>query len=73
MFSHALRGMRRIPLSGEFSKVAEEDDRRLEMTGSVGLDRFIVETDLLSVSLFCEVLVERVPPQLQRFDLGLAL
>lgn len=30
--------------------MAEEDDRRLEMTGSVGLDRFIVETVLLSVS-----------------------
>lgn len=40
----------RLPLSCEFSKVAEEDDRRLEMTGSVCLDRFIVETDLLSAS-----------------------
>jgi len=40
----------RLPLSGEFSKVAEEDDRRLEITGSVCLDRFIVETDLLSAS-----------------------
>lgn len=30
--------------------MAEEDDRRLEITGSVCLDRFIVETDLLSAS-----------------------
>lgn len=30
--------------------MAEEDDRRLEMTVSMCLDRFIVETDRLSAS-----------------------
>lgn len=60
-------------LSGEFRSVAEEEERRLEMTGSVCLDRFMVDTDLLSASLLCEVLTESVPPQLQRFDFGLTL
>lgn len=39
-----------VPLSGEFSSVAEEEERRLEMTGSMCLDRFMVDTDLLSAS-----------------------
>jgi hypothetical protein len=39
-----------VPLSGEFSKVAEEDESRLLMTGSTCLERFMVETDRLSGS-----------------------
>lgn len=39
-----------LPRSGEFNSVAEEEDRRLFMTGSMCLDRFMVETDLLSAS-----------------------
>lgn len=40
----------RLPRSDEFNSVAEDEDRRLFMTGSVCLDRFMVETDLLSAS-----------------------
>lgn len=39
-----------VPLSGEFSKVADEDESRLLMTGSTCFERFMVETDLLSGS-----------------------
>lgn len=39
-----------LPRSGEFNSVAEDEDRRLFMTGSMCLDRFMVETDLLSAS-----------------------
>lgn len=43
-------GCVRLPRSGEFNSVAEDDERRLFMTGSMCLDRFMVETDLLSAS-----------------------
>lgn len=39
-----------VPLSGEFSNVADEEDSRLLMTGSTCFERFIVETDRLSGS-----------------------
>ena len=39
-----------VPLSGEFSKVADEEESRLLMTGSTCFERFMVETDLLSGS-----------------------
>ena len=39
-----------VPLSGEFSKVADEDESRLLMTGSTCFERFMVETDRLSGS-----------------------
>lgn len=41
---------RRRALSGEFSKVADEDESRLLMTGSTCFERFMVETDRLSGS-----------------------
>lgn len=40
-----------LPRSGECSSVAEEQERRLVMTGSVCLDKFIVDTDRLSASI----------------------
>lgn len=36
-----------VPLSGEFSNVADEEESRLLMTGSTCFERFIVETDRL--------------------------
>lgn len=39
-----------LPRSGECRSVAEEEERRLVMTGSVCLDKFIVDTDRLSAS-----------------------
>ena len=39
-----------VPLSGEFSKVADEEESRLLMTGSTCFERFMVETDRLSGS-----------------------
>lgn len=39
-----------LPLSGECRSVAEEEERRLVMTGSACLDRFIVDTERLSPS-----------------------
>lgn len=39
-----------IPLSGVFISVAEDDDKRLVITGSGRLERLTVETDLLSTS-----------------------
>lgn len=39
-----------VPLSGEFSNVADEEESRLLMTGSTCFERFIVETDRLSGS-----------------------
>lgn len=39
-----------LPRSGECSSVAEDAERRLVMTGSVCLDKFIVDTDRLSAS-----------------------
>lgn len=39
-----------LPLSGECSSVADEEERRLVMMGSVCLDKFTVDTDLLSAS-----------------------
>lgn len=39
-----------VPLSGEFSNVADEEESRLLMTGSTCFERFIVETDRLSRS-----------------------
>lgn len=39
-----------LPLSGECRSVAEEEERRFVITGSVCLDKFIVDTDLLSES-----------------------
>lgn len=39
-----------LPRSGECSSVAEEEERRLVMTGSVCLDKFIVDNDRLSAS-----------------------
>ena len=40
-----------IPLSGEFKSVADDADRRLVMTGSVCLDKLVVETERLSESV----------------------
>lgn len=40
----------KLPRSGECRSVAEDDERRLVMTGSVCLDKFTVDTDLLSAS-----------------------
>jgi len=39
-----------VPLSEEFSNVADEEESRLLMTGSTCFERFIVETDRLSGS-----------------------
>lgn len=39
-----------LPRSGECRSVAEEQERRLVMTGSVCLDKFIVDTERLSAS-----------------------
>lgn len=39
-----------LPLSGECRSVAEDDERRLVMTGSMCLDRLVVETERLSAS-----------------------
>lgn len=63
-----------MPLSGECRSVAEDEERRLVMTGSVCLDKFIVDTDLLSVSgAVLGVFVCRAPPHDQRSAFGLAL
>lgn len=53
----------RLPLSGEFSSVAEEEERRLEMTGSMCLDRFMVDTDLLSASTNTDTSFSSVYPK----------
>lgn len=64
---------RRRALSGEFSKVADEEESRLLMTGSTCFERFMVETERLSGSeLWMLGLPWRGPPQDHRlyFCLG---
>lgn len=39
-----------LPRSGECRSVAEEEDRRLVITGSMCLDKFMVDTERLSAS-----------------------
>lgn len=48
--SDSLFSSQSLPLSGECRSVAEDDERRLVMTGSVCLDRLVVETERLSAS-----------------------
>lgn len=60
---------RRRALSGEFSKVADEEESRLLMTGSTCFERFMVETERLSGSpLWMLELPWRGLPQDQRLD-----
>lgn len=67
LLSHGL-SCRRRALSGEFSKVADEEESRLLMTGSTCFERFMVETDRLSGSALRMLgLPWRGPPHDHRF------
>lgn len=48
--SMCLLSSQSLPLSGECRSVADDDERRLVMTGSVCLNRLVVETERLSAS-----------------------